>query len=49
MHDEENNDPHTSTSFLARPYHILQMTSQSIAADVTITQKFWSEHVNSEI
>ena len=49
MNDEENDDPHTSTPFLARPYHILQMTSQSIAADVAFTQKFWSEHVNDDI
>ena len=29
--------------------HILQMMSQSIADDVTITRKFWREHVKSDI
>ena len=38
MNDQENDDPHISTWFLAHPDHILQTTSQSIADDITITQ-----------
>ena len=35
---QENDDSHTSTLFLAHPDHILQMTSQSIADDITVTR-----------
>ena len=42
---QKNADPHTWTPFLARPDHIFQMTSQSIADDVPITRQLWREHV----
>ena len=47
MNDSENDGPHTSTPYmyLARPDHIPQMTSQSIADEITITRQLWRKHV----
>ena len=39
----------TSTQFLACPDYILQMTSQSIADDVTITRQLWRQHMKISI
>ena len=38
INDGENDGPHTSATFLTRLDHILQMTSQSIVDDFTITR-----------
>ena len=49
INDDKNNNFITSYSCLTRSIFILLMTSQSIADDVTLTSKFWCDHMNNDI
>ena len=49
INDDGNDDLSTSSQCLTRSVFDLLMTSQSIAADVTMTWQLWRDHVNSDI
>ena len=45
----QKRQPSHMDTFPAYYDHILQITSQSIAEDVTITGQLWSKHVKNDI
>ena len=49
INDYKNDDLYASSVCLTRLVFVLQMTSQSIADDVTMTWQLSRDHVNSDI
>ena len=49
VNKHKNDDFHTSSPCLTRSPHVLLMTSQSIAGDVTMTRQLWRDHVKSDM
>ena len=49
MNDDKYDYLYTSSPCLASSVFVLQMTSQSIAADVTMARQLWRNHVNNDI
>ena len=48
-YDDENDDLYTSSPCLTCSVFILQLTSQSIVDDITLTIQLWRDHMNSDI
>ena len=49
INDDKNEDLHTPSPWLTCSVHVLLMTSQSSADDVTMTSQLWRNHVESDI
>ena len=47
--NDKNDDLYTSSPCLNRSVSVLQMTSQTIADDVTMTRNLWRDNVNNDI
>ena len=49
INDDKNDDLHTSKLCLTNSVYILEMSSKSIAGDITMSRQMWRDHTKSDI